>query len=163
MSIGHFWWLSLAPVIIASMFVWESAFMRRDASTKYPLMHCMSEKTCFYINQEYSIFHWPEYLPLKCKETRERSNNSTDSSYFFAPKDAQFYKCYGSVFSFGALVGMLGDVMGLGTVFFIVVMYFCVQVERTGTLDSLRQRVTNINLEMGFMVVLCAALLYMLD
>merc|ERR1719356_1565307 len=101
------------------LFFWDSAVLHRRASYDFPLMHCMQPETsrCFYITQEYSMWKWPTYYPLKCGEFRELTTTNNQKQFTFqAPLDAKFYKCYTTNLRFTTFVSACGDSMALAAV-----------------------------------------------
>jgi len=136
-NLRHLVRASSVPILFLMLYLWDSAFIHRRASYDFPLLHCMDPDAshCFYMEQDYSVFRWPHYLPLGCHRMRDETvEDVKEYKFFFSPPpNAQFYKCYSTVFSFNELVGALGDVMALTALCALVIIRASIQVN---TLDA---------------------------
>jgi len=114
-NLKHLTRASVIPVLSLAFYAWDGMVLHRRASYDFPMLHCMQPDCshCFYIEQEYSLWRYPPYHRLDCEGMRNKTVLEPSGFFFKEPPKARFYKCYVSVFHFGSVVGIVGDVLAL--------------------------------------------------
>eukprot|EP00929_Paragymnodinium_shiwhaense_P038191 TRINITY_DN20228_c0_g2_i1.p1 TRINITY_DN20228_c0_g2~~TRINITY_DN20228_c0_g2_i1.p1 ORF type:complete len:408 (-),score=98.94 TRINITY_DN20228_c0_g2_i1:158-1381(-) len=134
--VSHLWLVLVVPANFLALYFWDSAILAREATSQFPLNHCMGLAECFYIKQDYNVFRYPDYQQLDCEAMRQRTTSSEDGFYFIAPSDAKFYKCYTWIVTVPQMVGCIGDVIAIAAVLFLVVVYFCVSAAKVDVTNA---------------------------
>eukprot|EP00931_Biecheleriopsis_adriatica_P054319 TRINITY_DN31950_c0_g1_i1.p1 TRINITY_DN31950_c0_g1~~TRINITY_DN31950_c0_g1_i1.p1 ORF type:complete len:524 (-),score=114.42 TRINITY_DN31950_c0_g1_i1:51-1511(-) len=102
----------LFPVLYVLLYIWDKSFIRKVGYTAYPQGACDEGFDCFWSTEDYHLFSWPKYMPLDCQNYNRTS----------PPENAEFYKCFGVVFSFRQIIGALAD---SGSILVCIVITLC--------------------------------------
>lgn len=102
----------LFPVLYVILYVWDKAMVRKSGYVAYPQSECDNGFDCFWSSEEYRFLSWPTYQRLDCM----------NHSRLDPPEGAEFYKCFGVVFSFRELIGAFADA---GSILVVIVVLLC--------------------------------------